>query len=26
LDIGVFLPNYGPMATPDFIVDVARQA
>ena len=26
MDIGVFLPNYGPMATPDFIVDVARQA
>jgi probable F420-dependent oxidoreductase len=26
LDIGVFLPNYGPMATREFIVDVARKA
>jgi probable F420-dependent oxidoreductase len=26
LDIGIFLPNYGPMATPDFIASVARNA
>lgn len=26
LEIGVFLPNYGPMATRDFIVNVARKA
>ncbi len=26
MDIGVFLPNYGPMATPGFIVGVAKEA
>ncbi len=26
MDVGVFLPNYGPMATSDFIVKVARAA